>query len=45
LKQVKESRENETERFRTEREMLLAEVDGMRDKIEIQNRNHALEIN
>ena len=42
---MKEARENETERFRTEREMLIVEIDGLRDKISTQNRDHALEIN
>ena len=45
LRQMKEARENETERFRTEREMLIVEIDGLRDKISTQNRDHALEIN
>ena len=45
MKQMKESRESETERFRAEREMLLTEIEGLRDKIESQNRDHNLEIN
>ena len=42
---MKEAREIETERFRAEREMLIIEIDGLRDKITTQNRDHALEIN